>query len=299
METGLIFNIQKFSIHDGPGIRTNVFLKGCPLRCLWCHNPEGLEATSEIEYEPIKCIGCGCCCAACTCHILSPELGHIFERTSCIRCGKCVGVCPATALSMVGMRMTVEEVLKKVIADKPFYDKSGGGMTLSGGEPLFQPQFAAALLSAAHDSGLHTAIETSGFASGDVFLSVIRHADLLLFDYKATGEHEHHRLTGVPQQPILDNLSRADEWGTEIHLRCPIVPGCNDTDAHFAAIAALADRYSHITRVELEPYHALGTGKDAKLGKESRFIAPMPDKHWMADVQDKIASLCDTPVYVN
>lgn len=299
METGLVFNIQKFSIHDGPGIRTNVFLKGCPLRCLWCHNPEGLEAAAEIEYEPIKCIGCSCCTAVCACHTLSPEVGHLFDRTNCVRCGKCVDACPTGALSWSGTRMTVGEVLKKVLSDKPFYEKSGGGMTLSGGEPLFQPQFAAALLSAAHDCGIHTAIETSGFAAEEVFRSVIRHADLLLFDYKATGEDEHRRLTGVPQQPILDNLLRADEWGAEIHLRCPIIPGCNDTDAHFSAIAALADRYSHITRVELEPYHALGTGKDAKLGKESRFVTTMPTREQMAAVRDKIAAQCDTPVYVN
>ena len=121
METGLIFNIQKFSIHDGPGIRTNVFLKGCPLRCLWCHNPEGLEAAAEIEYEPIKCIGCGCCAAVCACHTLSAEHGHSFDRTSCIRCGKCVDACPAGALSFAGTRMTVEEVLKKVLSDKPLF----------------------------------------------------------------------------------------------------------------------------------------------------------------------------------
>ena len=299
METGLVFNIQKFSIHDGPGIRTNVFLKGCPLRCLWCHNPEGLEAEAEIEYEPIKCIGCGCCAAVCACHTISPDIGHAFDRTNCVRCGKCVDACPAGALAWAGTRMSVAEVMKKVRSDKPFYEKSGGGMTLSGGEPLYQPRFAAELLAAAREEGIHTAIETSGFAADEVFLSVIRHADLLLFDYKATGEDEHRRLTGVPQKPILDNLSRANERGVEIHLRCPIVPGCNDTDAHFAAIAALADRYDCITRVDLEPYHALGTGKDAKLGKESRFVTTMPDKEWMAQVRDKIAAQCETPVFVN
>jgi len=300
METGIVFNIQKFSIHDGPGIRTNVFLKGCPLRCLWCHNPEGLEAAPEIEYQANKCIGCGAC-SVCPqgCHKFYMETGHIYDRADCIRCGICVEKCPAAALKMVGEIYTVEQVMEKVMADKVFYDKSGGGMTLSGGEPLYQPKFALALLQEAKNRGLHTALETSGFASAEVFKSVLPYTDLLLFDYKATGEERHKELTGVPQKGILANLETANAQGKPIVLRCPIVPGINDNTEHYDAIAALANRLSSVIQVDLEPYHTLGTGKAPKLGKESGFITEMPSKEYMEEIRQYIASHCEKPVIVS
>lgn len=300
MESGIVFNIQKFSIHDGPGIRTNVFLKGCPLHCLWCHNPEGLEVSPEVEFEGTKCIGCGAC-IICEkgCHTFTETEGHIYDRTDCTRCGKCVEVCPAVALKMAGTRQTVDEVLTKVMSDKPFYDKSGGGMTLSGGEPLFQPAFALALLKEAKNRGLHTAIETSGFASAEVFTSILPYTDLVLLDYKVTGEDEHKKYTGVPQAPILANLARANEAGVDVVLRCPLIPGVNMHEEHYKAIAETADRYEHIIRVDLEPYHTLGTGKLSRLGKADGFVTTMPEKDEMEQIRGHIQSMCQKEVCIS
>lgn len=296
---GCVFNIQKFSIHDGPGIRTTVFLKGCPLRCLWCHNPEGLSREREIEYEPAKCIQCGACGSVCGFHSFTETEGHAYARETCTRCGRCVNVCVAGALKYVGNDMTVEQVLKKVMSDRIFYETSGGGMTVSGGEPFYQHEFTAELLKSAKAEGLHTAVETSGFCRKEIILAALPYIDLFLFDYKATGEDLHKKLTGVPQQPILDNLRAVSEAGGKIVLRCPIIPGANDTDEHFAAIAALAEEISGIEHVDLEPYHPLGTGKAEKIGKVQDFVSKIPEKERMEEIRAFIASWTSKPVKIS
>ena len=299
--TGCVFNIQKFSIHDGPGIRTAVFCKGCPLRCLWCHNPEGLSKEPEIEFEPTKCIGCRACEAACpkSCHRFDEEGRHLYDRTRCTRCGACVSACLPGSLKTVGKRMTPEEALEKVMADKIFYDTSGGGMTVSGGEPFFQPDFTLALLKAAKAEGLHTAVETSGYCSREVILSALPFADLFLFDYKATGDEAHRKFTGVPQEPILANLKAVSDGGAKIVLRCPIIPGANDTEKHFAAIAALMEATPGIEHADLEPYHPLGTGKAPKIGKTQDFVTAAPSKERMEEIRAFIQERTEKPVKIS
>jgi len=298
---GTVFNIQKFSIHDGPGIRTTVFLKGCPLRCLWCHNPEGLSRETELEFEPVKCLLCGGCATVCDNggHSFSEENGHVVCRTSCTKCGKCIDKCVAGAIKWVGKEYSAEEVIKEVMADKIFYDTSGGGMTVSGGEPFYQPEFTLELFKLAKQNGLNTAVETSGFCKTDYILSSVPYVDQFLFDYKATGESLHRELTGVSQEPILHNLKAINDAGATIVLRCPIIPGSNDTDEHFSAIASLANSMDGIIKIDLEAYHPLGTGKAPKIGKTQEFKTTAPSRERMEEIRDFIASKTTKKVHIS
>lgn len=268
MGKGVVFNIQRYSINDGPGIRTCVFLKGCPLNCRWCHNPESKSPKPELSYSAAKCIGCGKCAAVCPngCHTFADGI-HAIDRTSCIACGKCVNECIG-ALEIFGKMMTVDEVIAEAIKDKPFYAESGGGITFTGGEPFAQPKFLLALLKEAKKQELHVCIETSGYVQHEILADAMNYVDVFLFDYKETDAERHAEYTGVRNEKILENLCYLAENGKEIVLRCPIIPGYNDRDEHFSAIASLADKYEGITHVEIEPYHPLGKTKAAQIGKE-------------------------------
>ncbi|MBE6542333.1 MAG: glycyl-radical enzyme activating protein [Ruminococcaceae bacterium] len=303
MKYGTVFNIQKFSIHDGPGIRTNVFLKGCPLRCKWCHNPEGLSRESELEFEESKCVYCRKCEFVCEQKVHSftefPELKHNIDRSLCILCGKCVEECLPRALKIVGNKMSTDEVIEKVMADKMFYETSGGGITLSGGEPFYQAEFALDILRAAKEKGLNTAVETCGFCSKEAIKEAVSLVDLFLFDYKATGEELHKELTGVSNKVILENLRHISDLGGRITLRCPIIPGANDFEEHFAAIASLAEKTEGIVSVELEAYHSLGVGKSSKIGKVQEFETTAPSDERMKEILEYISSRTSKPVKIS
>lgn len=266
---GTIFNIQKFCVNDGPGIRTTVFLKGCPLRCIWCHNPESKKTAPEMFYNAQKCVKCGRCAKACdkVCHEFSDDV-HLYDREKCAVCGKCAEVCPTEALETAGYEISVEDALRDVLKDKVFYDNSGGGMTVSGGEPMLQFDFTLSLMKAAKEAGLHTCMETCGYAPEERYREIAPYVDIFLFDYKITDPEKHRECTGVTNELILSNLRMLDGAGSKIILRCPIIPTVNDTEEHLSAIANLANSLSNVLEINIEPYHPLGSGKSEMLGKD-------------------------------
>jgi len=269
-QTGIAFDIKKFAIHDGPGIRTTVFLKGCPLKCIWCHNPESIEPSPEIFYSPDKCIGCMTCFRVCPnhCHTLQ-EQTHVYARERCVRCGACTSECYAEALELIGRVRSVEDIIAEVLQDEPFYETSHGGMTISGGEPMFQFGFTRELLRSAKEKRLHTCLDTSGIAPFDRYRHLLELTDIFLYDLKETDPEKHLKYTGVPNALILDNLIQIDACGSQIILRCPIIPGLNDREDHFAEIAAWANRLRHVLEVNVLPYHPLGTSKNERIGKSA------------------------------
>jgi glycyl-radical enzyme activating protein len=269
LTAGIVFDIQRFAIHDGPGIRTTVFLKGCPLSCLWCHNPESQDPHPEIFFSPEKCIGCRYCESVCEQdghHFI--EGVHVYDRSGCIRCGECAMECYARALEVAGKEMTVEEVIAEVVKDRVFYQNSGGGMTLSGGEPMQQFEFARDILKSARENGLHNCIETSGCSSWERYAAILPYVDLFLYDIKETDPALHRQYTGVSNELLLENLFKLDQAGARIMLRCPIIPGLNDRAEHFQAIAGIANRMQNVLEINLLPYHPLGNSKNQHLGKE-------------------------------
>lgn len=269
----LVFDIEKFAVHDGPGIRTVVFMKGCPLRCLWCHNPESQSFKPELLFNGEKCTLCGRCTVVCPqgCHSIL-EGKHVFDREKCVTCGLCAEGCAPEALKLCGKEMSAAEVMKEVMKDQVFYENSGGGMTLSGGEPLAHMEFTETLLKAAREKKLHTAIETSGFAPWKEIEKLLPLTDLWLWDVKA-APGDHQRLTGVPFEPILENLRKVSASGAAIILRCPLVPGVNDTEEHLISIADLANTLEGVEGIDLEPYHPMGEGKGVQLGRGTVFHA--------------------------
>jgi len=264
---GIVFDIQRFSIHDGPGIRTTVFLKGCPLRCQWCHNPESLAPKPELSFVPALCIGCGYCVQHCPngAHVLVDGT-HRLRRELCRGCLQCIVGCYSGALEAVGREMTAEDVIAEVVRDRPFYEESGGGMTLSGGEPMLQFEFSRAVLAAARAKALHTCIETGGFAPEEQYRSILPFVDLFLYDFKESDPARHLAFTGQPNELILRNLRLLDAAGARIILRCPLIPGCNLRDDHLAAVARMSQELAHCEAVHVMGYHRLGQSKRARLG---------------------------------
>jgi pyruvate formate lyase activating enzyme len=275
MTLGRIFDIQRFSIHDGPGIRTTVFFKGCPLRCVWCGNPESISPRPLLSYQADKCIACGACIEVCPERALTRgEAGKAaLDRDRCTVCGKCAALCDPKALEVVGREMTVKEVLDVVLRDRSYYQASGGGLTLSGGEPLMQPDFAFELLGQALSEGLHVCVETSGMADWDVLERLRPAVNLWLYDFKETDSRLHAKFTGFWNSIILANLQRLHDAGAKILLRCPMIPQHNARQEHLDGIVALARRLPKLDGVQLLPYYDLWRAKLARLGLK----AQLPD----------------------
>lgn len=265
--SGVVFAIKRYALHDGPDLRVTVFLKGCPLSCLWCHNPEGIAAAPGVLTIPGKCVGCGECVEACPQGALSPGPDAMRRnREACTACGVCAQVCPALAHEAVGSKRTVAEVVAEIEKETPFFAGNQGGVTFSGGEPLAQPDFLEALLVACKDLDLHRAVDTSGFASAETVSRVARHTDLFLFDLKHMDPIAHRRLTGVDNAPILSNLRLLAQSGARIALRLPLIPGLNDDEENIRRTGLLAASLPGIRSIDVLPYHASARGKYAKLG---------------------------------
>ena len=305
---GLIFDIQRFCIHDGPGIRTTVFLKGCPLDCAWCHNPESKAFHRELFYTPHLCIGCGNCADDCPAgaHAMTDGM-HAFDRSRCISCLKCVERCPSRALEAAGREMTAEEVIAEVERDRVFYEESGGGMTISGGEPMAQFEFTREILRAAKrkrglsQSGsgvdcplfrpLHTCVETSGIGPVERYIEIAPLVDIFYWDLKDTDPDRHLANTGTALEPILANLRAVDEAGGATFLRCIMLAGVNMTEAHLDGIVATYRGLANCRGVELLEYHQLGDSKLERLGlKPRRDFSLVPDPERLAAAREYVSS---------
>jgi pyruvate formate lyase activating enzyme len=264
--SGTVFNIQRYSIEDGPGIRTTVFLKGCPLRCLWCSNPESQSSNPELAHQDSLCVGCSDCvrvCAEGAISIVSNDGKYKvkIDREKCNECGKCVDECTAGALKFYGQKMTVDEVFNEVIKDKGYYARSGGGVTIGGGEPLMQADFVAALLHRLHRTGIHTAIDTCGYSSISALEKVLPEVDLFLFDMKLMNRQQHKRFTGRYNNMILRNARLIIEKGVPMIIRVPLIPGISDSEENLDEIARFVSELDNKLHVDLLPYHRFGMGK--------------------------------------
>jgi len=288
--SGIVFDIKRFSLHDGPGIRTTVFLKGCYLRCQWCCNPESQKSNPEILFINAKCTLCGKCEDVCP--VNAHQTGnniHTLDFALCTGCGQCVDACLYDAVKMAGKGMEDDEVMKLVELDRKYYENSGGGITLSGGDPLYQFSFSLALLKKAKDAGIHTCLETSGFAKKNILEQLVPHVDLFLHDFKHHDPEMHRKYTGAGNELIIESLEFLCQSNAAVILRCPIIPGINDNNAHFRQITALSKRYENIEGVEIMPYHDFGKAKYEQTGREYMISAKPPSfketEAWIEQLQ--------------
>ncbi len=289
---GVVFNIQRFSIHDGPGIRTTVFLKGCNLRCFWCHNPESLSSQPEVQFFPEKCILCGACVATCPNGaqlLVTNESGsqeRRYLRDLCQGCFRCISECFSGALVQIGRSYSEEEILEEIERDREYYRYGQGGVTFSGGEPLLQKDFLVSVLKSCQRQGIHCAVDTAGNVAWNLLEEVVPWADLFLFDMKAFDEETHRRATGSGNRRIQENLRRLTKTGKEIWIRIPVIPGVNDSQAEIDAIGDYLAPLSNIRWVELLPFHTLGSEKYPSLDRQytAKGLTP-PSNEKMASLQ--------------
>lgn len=288
MASSIIMNIQKYSIHDGPGIRTTVFLKGCPLNCWWCHNPESQKLSPQIMFFKEKCKGCGSCLKRCPQKSIEFLEGYpITDESKCTLCGKCSDFCPNNARELVGKEITVKDLMKEIIKDEAFYDESNGGVTFSGGEPLVHADYLNNVLEVCKSKGIHTAIDTSGYATWEKFEKIVNNVDLFLFDIKHMNNEKHLKYTGVGNAIILENLKRLSKNGSNIYIRMPIIAGINDDDENINTAVDFISKLN-IIQVNLLPYHKMGMDKYRRLNRQYKLSGlETPSEEVMNKIADK------------
>lgn len=290
---GYISDYKRMSVHDGPGIRTTLFLKGCPLRCRWCHNPENLRMTPTLSYTQKLCVGCGACAAVCErgVHRLD-ALAHHIDFARCTACGACVKECYTGALKIFGQEAQPEDAAEKLLEDRAFYESSAGGVTFSGGEPLLQPDFLAAVMAILKAQGIHIAVDTCGEAPWDAYEKILPYTDLFLFDVKHIDSGAHQEGTGVGNERILDNLGRLSEIGAQIEIRTPVIPGYNDSPDVLRRIAALLADLKGVRAWRLLPYHSMGKAKYEAIGLAYGMPElEMPDVSRMRALQESLRDI--------
>lgn len=276
MTKGIIFSIQRYSIHDGPGIRTTVFLKGCPLNCWWCQNPESQLSKQEMVFWEDRCIGCGACSLNCPSGAIQMENKKpVNDKNKCNLCGECSRICPAQAREIIGKKLTVEEIIKEAEKDLVFYEESGGGVTFSGGEPLGQPEFLESLLICCQKKKIHTAVDTSGYISWEILSKISSKVDLFLYDLKIMNSERHKKYTGVSNKVILENLKKLTSVHNNIFVRFPVIPGINDDYQNIKEIGEFLSSLK-IAQVNLLPYHYIGVDKYGRLGRTYKLSTTQP-----------------------